>query len=338
MLRHHSLIFVRILTCSVRSVRYVYGTNHSQCECDEPLLLHYLSNGCHHEARNLLQNSSGGDLHARVVRWTKLLSNFSRHGYVAEARTLYDIMPHRNLFTSNVMLTAWGIDDYDGRLHRGLVRMYSGLGIMDSARNVFESNLKDSDDQCFNSMINGYVRAGQLARAQELFDMVPTRNKVASTCMISGYLSAGRVLEAWNLFNDMPDRDSIAWAEMIYGYVQNELIAEAFCLFSEMMDRGVPPMSSTYAVLFGAMGSVAYLDQGRQLHVITPYNMRSWVNFTKFLTGASTVGGIAIPSILKHAGVIGWGAFAMELSSYFVFGLTVICYLWMGDEDEYSIL
>ncbi|WVZ09586.1 hypothetical protein V8G54_014116 [Vigna mungo] len=31
----------------------------------------------------------------------------------------------------------------------------------------------------------------------------------------------------------------------------------------------------------------------------------SWVNFTKFLTGASTVGGIAIPSILKHAGVIG---------------------------------
>ncbi|KAL5168281.1 Vacuolar protein sorting-associated protein 55 [Glycine soja] len=64
----------------------------------------------------------------------------------------------------------------------------------------------------------------------------------------------------------------------------------------------------------------------------------SWVNFTKFLTGASTVGGIAIPSILKHAGVIGWGAFAMELSSYFVFGMAVICYLWMSGDDDYSIL
>ncbi|KAK7367694.1 hypothetical protein VNO80_09712 [Phaseolus coccineus] len=478
MLRHHSSILVRILTCSFRSVRHVYGTNHSQCECDEPLLLHYLSNGCHQQARNLLQNSSGGDLHARVVRWTSLLSNFSRHGYVAEARTLFDIMPHRNLVTFNAMLTAylrsgmldeasrffetmpeknvvswtamicgfsdagriedarkvfevmpernvvswnamvaallrsgdledarmvfeeipcknvvswnamiagyaesgrmdearelfqkmefrnvitwtsmvsgycregdvevaccfframpeknivswtamiggfawnglyekalllfiemvrvsnaepngetfvslvyacgglgfcclgkqvhaqlivnsWRIDDYDGRLHRGLVRMYAGFGIMDSARNVFEDNLKDCDDQCFNSMINGYVRAGQLARAQELFDMVPIRNKVASTCMIAGYLSAGQVLEAWKLFNDMPDRDSIAWTEMIYGYVQNELIAEAFCLFAEMMDHGVSPMSSTYAVLFGAMGSVAYLDQGQQLH------------------------------------------------------------------------
>ncbi|CAJ2645947.1 vacuolar protein sorting-associated protein 55 homolog [Trifolium pratense] len=49
----------------------------------------------------------------------------------------------------------------------------------------------------------------------------------------------------------------------------------------------------------------------------------SWVNFAKFLTGASTLGGIAIPSILKHAGVIGWAAFAMELSSFFVFVLAI---------------
>ncbi|KAK8516273.1 hypothetical protein V6N12_068883 [Hibiscus sabdariffa] len=33
-----------------------------------------------------------------------------------------------------------------------------------------------------------------------------------------------------------------------------------------------------------------------------------WVNATKFLTGASAIGSIAIPAILKHAGVIGWGA------------------------------
>ncbi|KAG4403825.1 hypothetical protein AAZX31_01G188100 [Glycine max] len=466
MLRHHSSIFSRILKSSFRNGWH-----------DESLLLHYLSNGWHDDARNLLQNSSGGDLHSHVVRWTSLLSNFSRHGFVAEARTLFDIMPYRNLVSYNAMLSAylrsgmldeasrffdtmpkrnvvswtvmlggfsdagriedrgskmrrrclmkclremsfhgtrwwwrleeammvfeetpyknvvswnamiagyvergrmdearelfekmefrnvvtwtsmisgycregnlegayclframpeknvvswtamiggfawngfyeealllflemlrvsdakpndetfvslvyacgglgfscigkqlhaqlivnnWGIDDYDGRLRRGLVRMYSGFGLMDSAHNVFEGNVKDCDDQCFNSMINGYVQAGQLERAQELFDMVPVRNKVASTCMIAGYLSAGQVLKAWNLFNDMPDRDSITWTEMIYGYVQNELIAEAFCLFAEMMAHGVSPMSSTYAVLFGAMGSVAYLDQGRQLH------------------------------------------------------------------------
>ncbi|EMS65469.1 hypothetical protein CFC21_085126 [Triticum aestivum] len=61
-----------------------------------------------------------------------------------------------------------------------------------------------------------------------------------------------------------------------------------------------------------------------------------WVNFTKFLTGASIVGSIAIPSILKHAGVIGWGALTMELSSFAVFGLAIVWFLQMNSEDEYS--
>ncbi|KAG4930507.1 hypothetical protein JHK82_047583 [Glycine max] len=64
----------------------------------------------------------------------------------------------------------------------------------------------------------------------------------------------------------------------------------------------------------------------------------SWVNATKFLTGASAVGSIAIPAILKHSGVIGWGAFAMELSSFFVFVFAILCYIRINDEDDYSSL
>jgi intracellular septation protein A len=62
------------------------------------------------------------------------------------------------------------------------------------------------------------------------------------------------------------------------------------------------------------------------------------VNATKFLTGASTVGSIAIPAVLKHAGVIGWGALAMEFSSFFIFVLAIICYIGMNSEDDYSVL
>jgi hypothetical protein len=47
------------------------------------------------------------------------------------------------------------------------------------------------------------------------------------------------------------------------------------------------------------------------------------------------VGSIAIPSILKHAGVIGWGALTMELSSFGIFGLAILCYFWINREDEY---
>ncbi|XP_042486309.1 vacuolar protein sorting-associated protein 55 homolog [Macadamia integrifolia] len=63
----------------------------------------------------------------------------------------------------------------------------------------------------------------------------------------------------------------------------------------------------------------------------------SWVDATKFLTGASVVGCIAIPSILKHADVIGWGALALELSSFLIFVIAIISYIRINTEDEYSM-
>ncbi|KAK9266900.1 hypothetical protein L1049_027159 [Liquidambar formosana] len=63
-----------------------------------------------------------------------------------------------------------------------------------------------------------------------------------------------------------------------------------------------------------------------------------WVAATKFLTGASAIGSIAIPAILKHAGVIGWGALAMDLSSFFIFVIAIACYIQMNNDDDYSAL
>ncbi|RAL52071.1 hypothetical protein DM860_014898 [Cuscuta australis] len=59
-----------------------------------------------------------------------------------------------------------------------------------------------------------------------------------------------------------------------------------------------------------------------------------WIDAAKFLTGVSTVGSIAIPVILKHSGVIGWGAMAMELSSFFVFVLAIICFIGTSEDDD----
>ncbi|XP_054809516.1 vacuolar protein sorting-associated protein 55 homolog [Prosopis cineraria] len=59
----------------------------------------------------------------------------------------------------------------------------------------------------------------------------------------------------------------------------------------------------------------------------------NWVNVTKFLTGASAIGSIAIPVILKHAGVIGWGAMAMELGSFFVLVFAIMCYIRLSNDD-----
>lgn len=59
-----------------------------------------------------------------------------------------------------------------------------------------------------------------------------------------------------------------------------------------------------------------------------------WVDACKFLTGASSIGSIAIPAILKHAGVIGWGALGMQMGSYLIFVLAIVFYIRMNDDNN----
>ncbi|KAI9123040.1 hypothetical protein K1719_005929 [Acacia pycnantha] len=228
-----------------------------------------------------------------VVSWTAMISGFTWNGLYEEALLLFlrmrfsDIKPNGETFISlayacvslgfpslgrqlhaHILIKGYDRDDFDGRLCRSLIQMYSVFGLMDFAHMIFVKNLTSCDSHSVNSMINGYIKLGLLHKAQILFDKAPVRNRIAWTCMITGYLNAGEVVKACQLFDTMPDRDAVAWTSMINGYVQNELIPEATSLFAEMRSQGVTPLNSTYSVLFGAMGATAYLDQGRQLHAL----------------------------------------------------------------------
>ncbi|KAF8379134.1 hypothetical protein HHK36_028563 [Tetracentron sinense] len=229
-----------------------------------------------------------------IVSWTAMIGGFVWNGFYEEAlllffemRSINDMKPNGETFISLVyacsglsfprlakqlhaylIVDGWDYDDYDGRLSKSLIHMYSQLGYMDFAQYIFSNNSNNHIVQSCNSMINGYVRIGRLEKAQHLFDTVPIRDGVSWTSMISGYFNAGHVKEACCLFYRMPERDAIAWTVMISGHTQNELLAEAIYLFSEMWAEGVIPLDSTYSSLLGAAGAMVYLDQGRQFHCL----------------------------------------------------------------------
>ncbi|CAL9189539.1 unnamed protein product [Musa hybrid cultivar] len=59
-----------------------------------------------------------------------------------------------------------------------------------------------------------------------------------------------------------------------------------------------------------------------------------WINAAKFLTGASAMGSIAIPAILRHAHLIETGAMLIEFTSFFILVCTVLCFHRVSlDED-----
>ncbi|KAL9425378.1 hypothetical protein AB3S75_032352 [Citrus x aurantiifolia] len=60
-----------------------------------------------------------------------------------------------------------------------------------------------------------------------------------------------------------------------------------------------------------------------------------WIDAAKFLTGASAVGSLAIPIILRHAHMIETGAMFIEFTSFFIFVCTVMCFHRASLEDDW---
>ncbi|KAM7255135.1 hypothetical protein ACFE04_020376 [Oxalis oulophora] len=60
-----------------------------------------------------------------------------------------------------------------------------------------------------------------------------------------------------------------------------------------------------------------------------------WIDAAKFMTGASAVGSMAIPIILRHAELIETGAMFIEFTSFFIFVCTVMCFHRASLEDDW---
>ena len=205
-----------------------------------------------------------------IVSWTAVIGGFTWNGFYEEALLLflemngnYEIRPNSEIFVllsyacagmgfpclgkqlhAQIIISGWEYDDYDGRLYRSLIHMYSVFGIINFASYIFNKNLNNySVQSCI----------------QYVFDISPIRDKISWTSMIDGYLSTGQVSKACHLFNNIPERDAVAWTAMISGYVQNELFIEATYIFLEMLMQGVFPLNATFSVLFGAAGATTNL-------------------------------------------------------------------------------
>ncbi|KAI4377952.1 hypothetical protein MLD38_015502 [Melastoma candidum] len=248
----------------------------------------YCKNGNVREGYNLFREMPKKS----VVSWTAIISGFTWNGMHDEALRLFlemkrdtNMRPNEETFISmlyacagvriillgkqvHALLVISGMEsgDLTGKLPRSLINMYSMFGMMECAHYIFSKSSMSCSVSCYNLIINGYIRIGQLESAQRFFDAAPFQDKISWTSLISAYLSVGQTSDANNLFNKMPDRDSVAWTAMISGYVHNELISEAIVLFSRMRNQGIIPQNHTYSCLLGAAGAVAYLDQGQQFH------------------------------------------------------------------------
>ncbi|CAN4081825.1 unnamed protein product [Withania somnifera] len=87
-----------------------------------------------------------------------------------------------------------------------------------------------------------------------------------SNSIVTMYSKCGQLNSASLIFHEMSRRDIVSWSTIIAGYAQGGCGEEAFELLTWMRKEGPKPTEFALASVLSACGSMAILDQGKQLH------------------------------------------------------------------------
>ncbi|KAH6814272.1 SLOW GROWTH 1 [Perilla frutescens var. frutescens] len=117
-----------------------------------------------------------------------------------------------------------------------------------------------------NSLLDMYVKCGDLEEAKELFERMEVKTMVTWTTMVVGYAKLGYLDVARRLFNVMPEKDVVPWNAMLSAYVQSQHGKEALSLFHEMQAMKVKPDEVTMAICLSACAQLGALDVGIWIH------------------------------------------------------------------------
>lgn len=153
-------------------------------------------------------------------------------------------------------------------------------------------------------VLDGYVKAGRVDRARELFDGMPVKNVVAWTCMVSGYCRAGRVREARQLFDVMPERNVVSWTAMVQGYASNGMLGEAREVFDRMPERNV----FTWTAMVKAYADSGQIREARELFDRMPVrNAYSWnAMISGFLSAGKVDDAVRLFETMPYRNVVCW--------------------------------
>lgn len=144
------------------------------------------------------------------------------------------------------------------------IQMYASFGGLEDARKLFDNG--ESDVVCWNTMIDGYLKCGDLEAAKGLFAQMPIRNIRSWNVVINGLAKGGKLGDARKVFDEMSERDEISWSSMVDGYISAGCYKEALEIFQQMQREEIRPGRFILSSVLAACSSIGAIDQGRWVH------------------------------------------------------------------------
>ncbi|XP_068658744.1 pentatricopeptide repeat-containing protein At1g19720 [Aristolochia californica] len=246
-------------------------------------------------ALELMKKMTESGITPDVFSWTSIISGFARNNRKSQALDLFREMLLVRI-EPNGMTVASAISACASlkALRKGtvihsvafkvggatnvlvgnaLIDLYSKCGKLEAAKRVFDSILK-RDVFTWNSMIGGYVQAGYIGKAHDLFvkmeDSGVRRNVVTWNVMISGYMQNGDEDQAMELFHGMEQdgikRSTATWNSLITGSVRYGKENKALSIFRQMQSFSIRPNVVTIISVLPAFTNPVAAPKVKEIH------------------------------------------------------------------------
>ncbi|CAI8591736.1 unnamed protein product [Vicia faba] len=134
-----------------------------------------------------------------------------------------------------VLKSGFCFDLYVGT---SLVDMYVKFGDVGCARKVFDE-MSVRSLVSWTAVIVGYARKGDMSEARKLFDVMSDRDVAVFNVMIDGYVKMGCMDLARELFDEMGERNVISWTSMVHGYCESGDADSGRFMFDCMPEKNV---------------------------------------------------------------------------------------------------
>ena len=211
---------------------------------------------------------NGKEIHADIVRQgllennsilgNALLDMYAKCGLFEEAEEMFAKLPLRDVVTCNVLITGY---------------VQHGHG-EDALRcfQLMQTSGFSPDEVTFVCILKACGCLRLLNKGQEIHNEICRRGSfgedfVVGTALVDMYSKCGELVRAHEVFNELPTRNVVSWSALIAGYVQLGNGEEALHCFEQMQMQGLTPDSVTLMCMLKACSSIGASVKGQEIHI-----------------------------------------------------------------------
>lgn len=199
---------------------------------------------------------------------TRTLAAYCKCGMLEEARQLFDEISTTSFLDAvpwNTLISGFVKKGRDEDAFRYFKRMQSYF-----SHHVCGDEAPGADSYTLSSLLSStHCLENSKSTGEQLHGYAISTGIVSSlsvsNALITFYVAWDRVPNAKQVFDEMPQRNVVSWTALISGFARRRgLEEESLSFFVRMMrgDAGQKPNQFTFASVFGACASIAWLSQG----------------------------------------------------------------------------